>query len=234
MVRKTILLIEDDPAIRDGLDDALQHAGYEVLPCACGRDGGEQALRADYDLLLLDLTLPHRDGLDILEELRLARPTLPVILLTARGTEEDRVRGLQLGADDYVPKPFGIRELLARIEAVLRRSPERPDDVSRVAFTGGVADLPGRRIRHDDGTEEPLSEREASLLRYLASRRGTPVRRDAILAHVWGIDGTHLDTRTIDMHVVRLRGKLRDDRDAPHIIRTVRGVGYVFHGEDAP
>jgi len=185
-------------------------------------------MTATYDLLLLDLVLPGGDGLDILQELRRARPTAPVIILTARGAERDRVRGLQLGADDYVVKPFSVKELLARIDAVLRRSPERPSDVKTVPLPAGEADLLRREVRFESGQHRDLSQREAELLRYLASNAGRAVSREEILRRVWGIEPAGVETRTIDMHVARLREKVGDDAAAPGIIVTVRGQGYMF------
>jgi len=228
MSRGTILVVEDDRPIRRGIVDALQFAGYKVLEADNGDDGMDAALKADCELVLLDLVLPGPSGLDILRAVRAARPTLPVIVLTARGEETDRVTGLQLGADDYVVKPFSVKELLARIEAVLRRTPERPTDVTKVTFDGGTAFLQRRELRYDDGDRAELSEREAELLRYLACNAGRVVSRDEILARVWRIDSRGVETRTIDMHIARLREKLRDDPAEPAVIRTVRGKGYMF------
>ena len=153
MARIRILVVEDDTAIRRGIVDALEVSGYETLQAADGKQGLERALRGGYELMLLDLILPKKDGLAILEAVREARPTTPVIILTARGEEKDRVRGLKLGADDYVVKPFSVRELIARIEAVLRRSAERPSDVARINLQGGTIDLERREIRFDDGEQ---------------------------------------------------------------------------------
>ena len=225
---KRILVVEDDSAIRRGIVDALQFAGYETLQAANGNDGLAQALRATFDLLLLDLILPGQSGFDILKATRESRPTLPVIILTARGEEADRVQGLRLGADDYVVKPFSVRELLARVEAVLRRSPERPNQVSRIPFRGGVADLARCEIRYRDGDRCELSEREVELLRYLASNAGRAISRDELLLRVWRLNPKRMETRTIDMHIANLRGKLRDDPDAPKVLLTVRGKGYMF------
>jgi DNA-binding response OmpR family regulator len=222
------LAIEDDPAIRRGLVDALRFAGYQVTEAATGKDGLESAVRSDYELLLLDLVLPGVDGLQILQEVRRVRPTQPVIVLTAKGAEDDRVNGLRLGADDYVVKPFSVRELLARVEAVLRRSPERPSDVSLTVIPGGCADFARREVRFDDGARCELSEREAELLRYLTANAGRAISRDELLANVWRISPRGLATRTIDMHVARLREKLRDDPTDPHVLLTVRGKGYMF------
>jgi DNA-binding response OmpR family regulator len=223
MARRRILVIEDDAAIREGVVDALDFAGYEPLQEATYPTGLATALRASYDLLLLDLTLPRGDGLDLLAEVRLARPTLPVILVTARGREEDRVKGLDLGADDYVVKPFSVKELLARVAAVLRRSAERPLDVAEVRFAGGVADLVGRTLRRDDGSTAELSELEAAVLRYLAGSAQRVVSRDELLERVWRLPSNAVRTRTIDMLVVRLREKLGEAA-----ILTVRGKGYRF------
>ena len=225
-----ILTIEDDPAIRRGIVDALRFAGYHALEAARGDTGLEMALRREYDLLLLDLVLPERDGLEILREVRKLRPTLPVIILTARGEEADRVLGLNDGADDYVVKPFSVKELLARVEAVLRRTPERPSDVGPIEIPGGRIDLARREVRFDDGRRAELSEREIELVRYLASNAGRAVAREELLANVWRITPKGVTTRTIDMHVARLREKLRDDPGRPAILLTVRGKGYMFAG----
>lgn len=228
MSRLRILTVEDDAAIRRGIVDALAFAGYEPLEAATGQAALEMAVRRDYDLLLLDLVLPGPGGLEILRDVRRTLPTLPVIILTACGEEADRVAGLRQGADDYVVKPFSVKELLARVGAVLRRSPERPADLSVVRFPGGVADLARAEICFDEGERAELSEREGELLRYLAMNAGRAISRDELLAHVWRIDPQGISTRTIDMHVARLREKLRDDGDEPAVILTVRGKGYMF------
>jgi len=228
MAKRTVLVVEDDASIRRGVLDALELAGYETLFAADGVKGLEAALSASCDLVLLDLVLPGPDGLEILEKVREARPTLPVIILTARGEEHDRVRGLKLGADDYVVKPFGVKELLARAEAVLRRSPERPEPVQKVSVPHGTVDLPRREVRFEDGQREELSEREAELLGYFAQNAGRAIAREEILTRVWRLDPAHVETRTIDMHVARLREKLRDNSQAPRILLTVRGKGYLF------
>ena len=235
MPKRKVLVVEDDAAIRRGLVDILRFEGFETMEAADGDEGREMALRRPYDLMLLDLVLPGRDGLRILEELRASRPTTPVIILTARGDEADRVRGLRLGADDYVVKPFSVKELVARVEAVLRRSPERPSDVRTVPVPGGEADLSRREVRFADGGREELSERESELLAYLARHKGRAVSRDEILSRVWRLNPRHVATRTIDMHVARLRAKLRDDSAAPRVLKTVRGMGYMLaDGDEAP
>ena len=228
MPLQTILTIEDDAAIRRGIVDALGYAGYQVLESGDGHDGLEMAVRHDYDLLLLDLVLPGTDGLSILREVRRTRPTHPVIILSARGEEDDRVEGLKLGADDYVVKPFSVKELLARVEAVLRRSPERPTDLDQVRFPGGLADFARCEVQFENGERVDLSEREIELLRYLVKNRGRAIARDELLANVWRISPQGVSTRTIDMHVARLREKLRDDPADPQVLLTVRGKGYMF------
>ena len=228
MDRKRILVVEDDAAIRRGLVDALGFAGYTTLEASEGAAGLAAALSSDCDLMLLDLVLPGRDGLAILREVRAMWSRLPVIVLTARGSEDDRVRGLDLGADDYVVKPFSIKELLARIEAVLRRAPGRPRAVTLLSFEGGQADLEGNAVRFDDGGRAELSDRERELLRYLASHAGRAISRDELLAKVWGLNPAGITTRTIDMHVARLREKLRDDPSSPRVVLTVRGQGYML------
>jgi len=228
MTKKRILVVEDDASIRQGIVDAAEYAGYDVLEAATGDDGMRMAVRVGYDLLLLDLVLPGPGGLQILAEVRTSRPSVPVIILTARGEESDRVKGLKLGADDYVVKPFSVKELLARIEAVMRRSPERGSDVKRIAFEGGTADFSRHEVRFDDGDIHELSEREMELLRYLAGNAGRAVSREELLRRVWRIDPDQVETRTIDMNIARLREKLGDDPSDPRIVKTVRGKGYMF------
>jgi DNA-binding response OmpR family regulator len=223
-----VLVVEDDSAIRRGIADALTFAGYEVLQAANGNDGMAQGLRATFDLLMLDLILPGPSGFDILKAVRAVRPTLPVIILTARGEEGDRVQGLRLGADDYVVKPFSVRELLARVEAVLRRSPERPNHVNKIDLPHGVADLSRSEVRFGNGKRAELSEREVELLRYLATNPGRAISRDEILLRVWRLDPKRMATRTIDMHIANLREKLRDDAENPKVLMTVRGKGYMI------
>jgi DNA-binding response OmpR family regulator len=228
MAQQQILTVEDDPAIRRGIVDALRFAGYRTLEAADGNMGLEMATKCELDLLLLDLVLPKRDGFAILQEVRRLRPTLPVIILTARGEEPDRVRGLHDGADDYVVKPFSVKELLARVEAVLRRSAERPISMSEVQFPGGVIDLNRREVRFKKGKRIDLSQREVELVQYLAGNPNRAISRDELLANVWLISPKGMNTRTIDMHITRLREKLHDNPDQPEIILTVRGKGYMF------
>jgi DNA-binding response OmpR family regulator len=233
MSKQIILVIEDEEAIRRGVVDALGFDGYKTLEAAEGKTGMTAALQSSCDLILLDLVLPKIGGLSILEEVRKSRPALPVIILTARGEESDRIKGLKLGADDYVVKPFSVKELLARVQAVLRRTPGRPSDLSSIPFSGGRFDVERCEVHFDDGQRGDLSEREIELLRYLAVNYERAVSRDEIMERVWRINPRCVvETRTIDMHIARLREKLRDDSDNPQIILTVRGKGYRFAGKE--
>ncbi|MGD9125871.1 MAG: response regulator transcription factor [Planctomycetia bacterium] len=222
---RRILTIEDDAAIRRGIVDTLRFTGYEVHEAADAPEGAEMAITLDVDLVLLDLVLPSGDGFDVLTKIRKVKPQLPVIVLTARGEEDDRVRGLSDGADDYVIKPFSVRELLARVEAVLRRSAERTGDVTQLTFGQVTVDLKRNEVVRPDHRAE-LSQREAELLRYLAVSRDRAISRDELLQNVWGIDPRGGQTRTIDMHVARLREKL-GDTDGTMIV-TVHGKGYML------
>jgi DNA-binding response OmpR family regulator len=228
LAQTTILVVEDDAAIRRGLCDALTFAGYAVGEYARGDGAVEWTLASSPDLLLLDILLPGKDGFEILRELRKSHPQLPVILLTARGAEEDRVRGLKLGADDYVVKPFSASELLARVEAVLRRSAERPRGLRTLNLGDRTVDLELGEIALVGGEKRRLSELESSILRYLAAHRGRPIGRRELLQRVWGGNSREMETRTIDMHVRRLREKLERDPAQPKLLVTVRGRGYML------
>ena len=224
----SILVVEDDAAIRRGIVDALRFSKYSVTECGDGDAALELALGGGFDLCLLDVMLPGKDGFEILDALRKERSPMPVILITARGAEDDRVRGLRGGADDYVVKPFSARELLARVEAVLRRAPERPAAVRAVSNGEIAIDLERREARLADASAVPLSEKEAQLITYLAIHPDRAVSRDELLQRVWGLDPRGVTTRTIDMHIARLREKLGDDPAAPTFVSTVRGKGYML------
>ncbi len=232
MAGRIIVVVEDEDAIRRGVIDALAYAGYDAVEAADGEAGLTAARGRDVDLVLLDLALPKMDGFDVLAALRKTHPTLPVIVLTARGSEDDRVRGLKLGADDYVVKPFSAREMLARVEAVLRRCPDRPHPIQSIASNGHTIDLARSEVRFADGTVAVLSEMETEILRYLATHADHVISRDELLARVWGIDDQHLETRAVDMHITRLRNKLApaDADDKVEWIKTVRGKGYMLGG----
>jgi DNA-binding response OmpR family regulator len=228
--RQRVLVVEDDAAIRRGLCDALRFAGYEPIEAADGKSGLDAALTRGPNLVLLDVLMPGLDGFQVLAELRRAQPTLPVIMLTARGEEQDRVRGLREGADDYVVKPFSATELLARVAAVLRRTPERPAETQKLCIAGRTIDLARREVCFDDGSRAALSERETQTLAYLIRSPGRAISRDELLKSVWGLDPRGMQTRTVDMTIARLRELLRDDPADPKVIVTVRAKGYMLAG----
>ena len=222
-----ILLVEDDPGIREGLRDALECEGYRVLTAADGPRAVELGATEDPDLVVLDVMLPGFDGFEVLERLRRDDVETPVILLTARGLEQDRVRGLDLGADDYVVKPFNLSELLARIRSRLRawdreRSAHR-GDVLRIGDL--VVDFTARAAERD-GREIPLTPKEFELLRFFGRNEGRAVSRAELLAGVWAEDDVH--SRVIDTAILGLRKKVESDPASPRHIVSVRGVGYRF------
>jgi DNA-binding response OmpR family regulator len=226
-MKARILLVEDDAALVRGLRFNLEREGYEVESVGEGAPALELGRTGGFDLVLLDLNLPDRDGLDVLRGLRAEGVRVPLICLTARGSETDVVTGLGMGADDYVPKPFGVAELLARIDALLRRSGFVDPETLRLG--SAAVDLMARRVRRRDGEEE-LTPIEIDLLRYLAARRGQAVERRTILADLWGL-GPLRSTRTLDNHVARLRRKVEDDPSSPRWLVTVHGVGYRLEAE---
>jgi two-component system alkaline phosphatase synthesis response regulator PhoP len=223
-----ILVVEDDDAIRRGLADALSYTGYTVHDAPDGAAGLELVLSTDADLVLLDIMMPKMDGLEVLARLRRAKPAQPVIFLTARGEEYDRVKGLKLGADDYIVKPFSIDELTARIEAVLRRSPGRPSGQRTTTIAGREIDFERREVVLPSGVRRSFTEREHEVLSFLCSNAGRAISREELLQTVWGLDprGTH--TRTVDMTIARLRETLDDEPADPQVIMTVRGKGYMI------
>lgn len=227
MTDPTILVAEDDPAVRQGVVDALTFSGYKVMAASDGRQAMNYALSTQYHLLLLDLVMPHHSGFEVLEALKNNRPGQPVIILSALGQEADRVKGLKMGADDYIVKPFSVRELLARVDAVLRRSTERAPQVEEFDFGTGTASFSRREISYADHTDkEDLSDKESELLHYLVTNSGRAIARDEILRQVWNLDPKGISTRTIDMHIAHLRSKLKDENQS--ILQTVRGKGYMI------
>jgi DNA-binding response OmpR family regulator len=228
--KRSIVVVEDEEPIRRAIVDALRISGYEPVEAGDGVAGLLAARRGGVDLVLLDLLMPKKDGFEVLQELRITHPSLPVIILTARGAEDDRVRGLRMGADDYVVKPFSARELLARVDAVLRRSPDRPQPVLTISGGDTVVDCARREVRHGDRDRVALSEMEADILQRLAAHAGRAVSREELLACVWGLRDGGVETRAIDMHITRLRQKLSGGSSEPERewIVTVRGKGYML------
>lgn len=223
-----ILVVEDDPLLRTGLVDLLTGAGHAVEAVADGPTAVREGREEPYELILLDLMLPGLDGIEVCRRLRIARPGLPILILTARGSEDDKVRGLRAGADDYVTKPFGVRELLARVEALGRRSRGRPAEPEQIEADGCRVDL-GRCQATRDGETVALTAREVGILRWLYRHRNRGVTRAELLEQVWGTVGS-LKTRTVDMTIAKLRQKIERDPTTPRIIVTVTGVGYAWAG----
>jgi DNA-binding response OmpR family regulator len=221
-----ILIIEDERPLREGLGDLLSAAGHEVTAVGDGREGLEHGSREAFDLLVLDLMLPGMDGIEVCRRLRRLRPELPILMLTARGSEDDKVAGFAAGADDYVAKPFGVRELLARIEAFARRSRSASTAPEIIEEDGCRIDL-GRHEARRDGEPAALTAREVAILRWLHRQRNRAVSRSELLEHVWGAS-RDLQTRTVDMTIAKLRQKIERDPADPQIVVTVTGVGYAW------
>jgi two-component system response regulator RegX3 len=221
-----ILFVEDEESISQPFADALRRAGYEPLVTATGAEALELVEDSEPDLVLLDLGLPDADGRDVCRELR-RRSDVPIVMLTARGTEMDRIVGLELGADDYVVKPFSAREVISRIRAVLRRSAPRPQGEEPVIAIGELELDPGARIARLAGEELQLSRKEFDLLAELARNAGQVVTREDLMSRVWDVNWFG-STKTLDVHIGWLRRKLGDDPTHPRYIETVRGVGFRF------
>jgi two-component system alkaline phosphatase synthesis response regulator PhoP len=222
-----ILIVDDEPEMVRGLEDNFRFEGYQTLAATTGKEGLALAVREAPDLILLDIMMPELSGWDVLRALRQKGLDVPVIMLTARGEEVDRVLGLELGADDYVTKPFSLRELLARVRAVLRRPGPRLK-FEEFAFGDVRIRLRGRQV-FKAGQEVRLTRKEFDLLRYLVEHRGEVVTRDRLLDEVWGYE-QFPTTRTVDTHVLRLRQKFEKDPEHPAWILTVHGQGYKFAG----
>ena len=227
--KRTIVLVEDDASIAMGLELNLKAEGYRVLTANDGETGLGFAREPGVDLLILDIMLPRLNGFEVVRQLRAERRTVPIILLSARGAETDKVMGLDLGAEDYVTKPFGLAELLARVKAVLRRDAiARPEEVFRSGQL--VIDRARREVRRD-GVPVEMTATELDVLLCLVEANGRVLSREQIQAKVWGV-GHHGTPRTIDNFVLQLRNKIEEDAALPKRILTVRGVGYRFVPEE--
>ena len=223
-----ILIVEDEPGMVAGLRDNFEFEGYQVLSAMDGVSGLERALADSPDLVILDVMMPRMSGLDVCKQLKSKRPAIPIIMLTARGQEIDKVVGLELGADDYVTKPFSIRELLARVKAVLRRVEPVKTIKDRYAFGDVEVNLQSCQVSRR-GRSLDFSSKEFDLLKYFLSHPGEAITRDRLLEEVWGYD-KFPTTRTVDAHIVRLRQKLEPKPDDPRFFLTVHGTGYKFVG----
>jgi DNA-binding response OmpR family regulator len=223
-----ILIVEDEPNMVAGLRDNFEFEGYEVLTAYNGEEGLQRALGESPDLVVLDVMMPKMSGLEVCKQLKARRASIPVIMLTARGQEVDKVVGLELGADDYVTKPFSIRELLARVKAVLRRSHTLPKEQDCYSFGDAEVDLHACRVTRQ-GMELDFSSMEFELLKYFVCHAGEVLSRDRLLEEVWGYD-SYPSTRTVDAHLVRLRQKLEPNPEQPRYFLTVHGTGYRFVG----
>jgi DNA-binding response OmpR family regulator len=224
---KKILIVEDEPNMVKGLKDNLEFEGYAADTAMDGNVGLQKILQEKYDLVLLDVMLPGMSGFDICRNARREGIETPIILLTARGEEIDKVVGLELGADDYITKPFSLRELLARIKAILRRSPaEKEDQPDQTLVSIGNITINFKNYQAlQDGQEIKMSHKEFEILHYLHKNAGKTVHRDDLMSNVWSID-YDITTRTVDNFILKLRQKIETDPNNPRIILTVHGVGY--------
>lgn len=224
-----ILLVEDDPALALGLSDSLRFEGYRVVHTARGREAVELAANEEVNCVILDLMLPDMNGYQVCETIRKADPLVPILMLTARGQEADKIRGLEAGADDYVTKPFSVGELVARIRALFRRAGRRVRPSSSEIRIGSiVVDTASQTLHNGDDTLH-LSFYEVELLKFLWEREGEPVSRDEILEKVWGLEAGP-NNRTVDNFIVKLRRKVEPKPDRPAHILTVYGIGYKLVG----
>lgn len=224
-----ILVVEDEPKIRAGLVDFLEFHDFAVTVAEDGLEAERLVEQESFDLILLDLMLPKISGEQLCTRWRQASRTVPVIMLTAKGQENEKIAGLNLGADDYVTKPFSLEELLARIQAVLRRT-DPAKSVARTFTLGSVVvDIAALKIRRD-GSEQSITRREADMIRFFAANPGRVISRDELYQKVWGDSLDDIETRTVDMHIAKLRSKLEADPANPLIIKTVRGAGYLYEG----
>ena len=220
-----ILIVEDEAPLARGLADALRYQGYECETASDGKAGYEAARKGRFDVLLLDVMLPEMSGFDVIRRLRAEGSRLPTILLTAKGAEADRVKGLDLGADDYVPKPFALAEVIARVGAQVRRARLDRGDGETFEACGLVFDL-GRLLARRGGEDIPLTPREGQIVRHLRMRKGNIVTREEFLLQVWEYKSAAVETRTVDNTLAALRKKIEQDPANPELILTVRGRGY--------
>jgi len=223
--RRRILIIEDEPDLVRGLRDALEFEGFDIISSGVGREGVKLARERAPDLVLLDLMLPDMNGFAVCEEIRAQSPLVPIIMLTARSQENDKIRGLEVGADDYVTKPFSVGELVARIGAIFRRLQRSAGGASDEIRVGAAVVYPKRHELVRKGKTYALSFYEVELVRMLAERAGEPVPREELLEKIWGVSG-HASTRSVDNFIVKLRKKIEENAAKPEHIVTIYGTGY--------
>jgi two-component system response regulator RegX3 len=222
-----ILLVEDEEAIRSGLIDVFVYHGYQVDSAATGPEGLRMAQSGKFDLIILDIMLPGIDGYAICNEIRATDRDQPIIMLTAKTSDEEIIEGLRLGADDYVGKPFSVAQLVARVEAVLRRSPSGIHRARKIELADNIEIDTQNLEGSNDGQPISFTRREIELVAYLASHSDRPVSRDELLVKVWGYaKNLELETRTVDIHIAKLRRKIERDPKHPRNLVTVRGAGY--------
>ena len=226
---KSILVVEDEPSLVFTLQDTLENEGYQVHVVSDGEKAIEKVKDVSPDLLLLDLMLPGKSGYEICKEIRELKYTFPIIMLTAKDQEVDKVTGLNIGADDYITKPFGVKELLARIQARLRRASSYSKSGPLEMLTLGdlTIDLKDGKVSKPDGVEHELSTREVEMIHYLVQRANQPISRDELLEKVWRYEYS-TNTRTVDVHVSKLRAKIEINPDDPRYLVTLHGVGYML------
>lgn len=223
----TILVVEDDPAIQLGLERNLKYEGYTVVTASDGESGYQIAMERRPDCILLDIMLPKLSGFDVCRQLRRQGLTMPIIMLTAKDQDIDKIMGLELGADDYVTKPFSVAEVVARVNAAVRRSKRFEAQQLDYAFGGYSLDVSGQVLRDKDGKNVELSQKEFQILRLFLENEGKVMSRQDILNRVWGFDYDGTD-RTVDNFINKLRQKIEPDLTNPHHILTMRGAGYKF------
>jgi DNA-binding response OmpR family regulator len=221
-----ILIIEDDPATLTGLDETLREEHFEVSTCMSGQMGYEKAREGKYDLIILDIMLPEKNGIDICKDLRKDGVNTPILMLTGKKEEIDKVLGLEIGADDYVTKPFSIRELVARVKALLRRPQEIRPDVGEYLFGNVYLNFKGQEAKKGNNAME-FSVMEFKVLKYFIQREGEVIERNKLLDEVWGYEN-YPSTRTVDNLILNLRKKIEDDHSNPKHLLTVHGAGYKF------
>ena len=221
-----ILIIEDDPATLMGLEDTLKEENFNITTVMSGRMGYEKALTGEYDLIILDLMLPEKSGIDVCKDLRKNEVSTPILMLTGKKEEIDKVLGLEIGADDYVTKPFSIRELVARVKVILRRPKEVKSDIDEYSFGDVYLNFKGQEAKKGDQPIE-LSVMEFKVMKYFIQREGEVIARNRLLDEVWGYEN-YPSTRTVDNFILSLRKKIEEDHSDPKHLLTVHGAGYKF------